>query len=122
MINAETKHKAISGFRQKVREEDELFNTIGDDKYNTIKKLVDELIIHNKQIEDDLFTEKCHELTNHDSNMAHKILMHFKKKKILVLCIHDSFIIEEQYEDELRQKMEEVYKEKFGNLPIIEKK
>jgi len=122
MINAETKHKAINGFRKIVREEDDLFNTIGDNEYNTIKKLADELIAHNKLIEDDLFTEKCHELTNKDSNMANEILRHFAKKDILVLCIHDSFVIEEQYEDELRKKMEEVYKEKFGNLPIIEKK
>lgn len=122
MINAKDKKGAVNAFRDKVIEDDELFKTIGDNKYKTRLQMVDELIAHNKQIEDDLFTAKCHELTNHDSNMAHKILMHFAKQGILVLCVHDSFVIEEQYEDELREKMEEVYKAKFGKLPIIEKK
>lgn len=122
MINAKDKNGAINAFGDKIRDDEDLFNTVGDNKFKTRLQMVDELIAHNKQIEEDLFTEKCHELTNHDSNMAHEILMFFAKRGILVLCIHDSFVIDEQYEDELRMKMEEVYKEKFGNLPIIEKK
>ncbi|MBS1495078.1 MAG: hypothetical protein JST55_16350 [Bacteroidetes bacterium] len=122
MINAKDKNGAINAFGDKIRDDEDLFNTVGDNKFKTRLQMVDELIAHNKQIEEDLFTEKCHELTNHDSNMAHEILMSFAKRGILVLCIHDSFVIDEQYEDELRMKMEEVYKGKFGNLPIIEKK
>lgn len=122
MINAKDELGAINAFGYKIREDDELFKTVGDNKYKTKLRMVDELIAHNKRIGDDLFTEKCHELTNKDSNMANEILRHFAKNGILVLCIHDSFVIEEPYEVELREKMEDVYKAKFGNSPIIEKK
>lgn len=140
MINAKDKTSAIKAFTQKINkaskpsmseeyyEDDdtydynEMIKVIGDNSKETKKQLVEDLVEHNKLIKGDLFKEKCHILMNKDSNLAHKILMHFADKGILVLCVHDSFIIEENHEAELKKVMEDVYFDEFKYLPIVEKK
>ncbi len=83
---------------------------------------IDSFIKHNKKIESVLYKEKCHMLTNYDSKIAHDILMHFANKGILVLCIHDSFIIQKRFENELLKMMKKFYKDRFGFNPKVEKK
>lgn len=51
---------------------------------------------------------------NQDSRIALDIVDHFAKQNIPILAIHDSFIVQEHYEDELRQTMENIY-EKHTN-------
>jgi hypothetical protein len=46
-----------------------------------------------------------------DSRIAADTLAHFTARGIPCLCVHDSFIVEQQHEDELRQVMTGVYKE-----------
>jgi hypothetical protein len=53
-------------------------------------------------------------LQNKDSMIAADILMHFTGKEIVCLCVHDSFIVEQQHEDELKQIMTEVYRNHMG--------
>jgi len=45
-----------------------------------------------------------------DSQIADSILMHFTKKGIACLCVHDSFIVQKRYEAELVQVMKDVYR------------
>jgi len=56
---------------------------------------------------------------NYDSEIANDIIKHFTSQEIFVMCIHDSFIIEKQYENELRKKMIKLYKDKIGFNPVI---
>ena len=49
-----------------------------------------------------------------DSELAIIILTYFMKKKINCLTIHDSFIVEEKYKDELYNLMMNEYKKMFG--------
>lgn len=59
-------------------------------------------------------------LQNNDSNIAADVLSYFTAKKIPCLSVHDSFIVEEQHEDELRQVMTDVYKEHVNGFePVI---
>jgi len=51
---------------------------------------------------------------NLDSRIALDIVDHYGKQNIPILAVHDSFIVQEQYEDELRQTMENTY-EKHTN-------
>lgn len=55
-----------------------------------------------------------------DSEIASDILMHFTDKKIPCLCIHDSFIVPQQYKEELVEMMKESYRNKFKFDPAIE--
>ncbi len=140
MINAKDEKGALAAFRKKVYsykatmdrdfiyedddtyDYDNLVKVIGGDTEDIRKQLFDDLVSHNSQIKDDLFTEKCHTLMNDDSYLANEILKHFAVKGILVLCVHDSFIIEEEHVDELQKVMKNVYKAKFKYSPVIEKK
>ena len=47
-----------------------------------------------------------------DSDIAEATMLHFARKDIPVLPVHDSFIIFEKYEDELRNVMKREFKEK----------
>lgn len=55
-----------------------------------------------------------------DSIIAMRIMKHFMKKRIACLCVHDSFIVEEKYKDELYQVMIDEYKKMFKYGPELE--
>ena len=59
-------------------------------------------------------TETGLRVMNLDSRIALDIVDHFAKQNIPILAVHDSFIVQEKYEDELRQTMENTY-EKHTN-------
>ena len=50
-------------------------------------------------------------MQNKDAKMAVAILDYFMQKNISVLPIHDSFIIDSTYADELKSAMEKTYSE-----------
>lgn len=49
-----------------------------------------------------------------DSDVVEEILMHFAQQGILVLPIHDSFIIEAKHHPELRHQMHELMYQRYG--------
>ena len=46
-------------------------------------------------------------------------MIYFAEKNITTIPIHDSIIIEEQYKNDLREQMMEVYKRHVGFYPVI---
>lgn len=60
---------------------------------------------------------------NKDSKIALRIINHFAKQDKPILPMHDSFIIPERFEDELRTIMGEAYKAETGGFtcPIHKK-
>lgn len=55
-----------------------------------------------------------------DSELARRILTYFMKKKIPCLIVHDSFLVQEKYEDELYNVMQAEYEKKFKFKPELE--
>ena len=55
----------------------------------------------------------------YESEIANGILKYFREKNILVLSVHDSFLIEEKYKDELRKAMRRIYHNQFKFYPQI---
>jgi len=49
-------------------------------------------------------------IMNLDSRIALDIVGHFAKQEIPILAIHDSFIVQDKYRDELWQTMHSTYK------------
>lgn len=49
-----------------------------------------------------------------DSQIAENIMKHFMRKGIACLCIHDSFIVQVKFKDELIEVMREEYRRKIG--------
>ena len=54
-----------------------------------------------------------------DSDIAEATMLHFARKDIPVLPVHDSFIIFEKYEDELRNVMKREFKKKIKTSALI---
>lgn len=57
-----------------------------------------------------------------DSQIAEKIMLTLAKQDICCLCIHDSFIVQEQHEQLLFTLMKEYFIESFGQTPRISRK
>jgi hypothetical protein len=57
-------------------------------------------------------------LMNLDSKIALSIIQHFSKQGIPILAVHDSFLVQEHYHDELMQVMQKIYREKTGGFSI----
>ncbi|MBK5072052.1 hypothetical protein I2492_03335 [Budviciaceae bacterium CWB-B4] len=54
-------------------------------------------------------------LQRKDSDIANQVIQYFVNKGIVIIPIHDSFIVEKQYENELIEVMKNSYKEVMGN-------
>lgn len=59
------------------------------------------------------------ELQRLDSDLAMQIIKNLQEKGVLVLPIHDSFIVDQRFEDELRKQMIDCYAERFKQSPVI---
>jgi hypothetical protein len=55
-----------------------------------------------------------------DAKIAVDVINHFVKQDITILCIHDSFIIEQKYEDELMEVMLNTYQKHIGYMIRVE--
>ena len=110
-INADTKEKAKLAFKDEVDTA-----TLDLIKLNglTISKMIKIFEKEHKEISKYFYSGEGVRLQKRDSEIAEKIMKHFLKKNIPVLCMHDSFIIEEQYKEELYRIMKEKYKEVMG--------
>lgn len=115
-INATGRTASIRAFRMKLIEDDDGWE---------IKRLIHKHNVSPEWLYDKLL-EKHQGISKHfssgvgiklqfiDSQIAENILKHFMRKGIACLCIHDSFIVQEQYKDELIEVMREEYRRKVG--------
>jgi len=77
-------------------------------------KLVEMIKQSHKKIEKYFNTGIGVKLQYRDSKIAEAILKYFTRKSIVCLCIHDSFIVPSQYQDELVEVMKREYKKGIG--------
>jgi vacuolar-type H+-ATPase subunit F/Vma7 len=86
------------------------------------EKLLNAFIERNPEIGPYMNSDKGIKFMNTDSRVSDKIIDHFVQQDIPILCVHDSYIVPDQYEDELREQMTEAFKAiiKVSN-PHIEK-
>ncbi len=113
MINAKTQYIAIKAFEKYMNEEPEIKNIVYNEGLNG-RELERMISNTHKRIEKYFNTSIGVHLQYIDSKIAERILKYFTKKKIVCLCIHDSFIVEEQYLEELIEVMKREYKREIG--------
>lgn len=118
-INTKDRKSGLLSIWKYFNENPEVFKLIPDNSKKTRDALIDNLQNHNPLIKGDFFTQKCFDLMYKDSEISHNILMHFAKKGILALCVHDSFLVEQQHKQELEDLMISEYKKMFKFDPII---
>lgn len=92
-----------------------------DLKDTTLSVYVDKLLKKHSKIKEDFFKDNGVNLQFIDSKITNNILKHFynKPEPVLVLPIHDSFIIAAGYKDELKEVMEQEYFKVFKKYPEI---
>ncbi len=87
-----------------------------------IEKLIDRFNKVHAPIADYLFSGIGKKLQYHESNVANQVMLHFAKKEVMCLCIHDSYRIAESHKDELIEVVEQKYCEAFGFKPMFSPK
>lgn len=118
IINAETQRKAIEAFNKYLYENPEVRNVLYPDGLDGIE-LMKMIQRTHKPIEKYFNTGIGVKLQFIDSNIAEAILKHFMNKNVVCLCIHDSFIVEGKYKDELEGLMKQEYKKELGFTPQL---
>jgi hypothetical protein len=117
MLNAKTKSGALIAFRQEAKEKYPDRNSLGwINKANRIQSAV---LKRHSPIREHFCTDIGIRLQFLDSELTISILKHFYDKGVVVLPVHDSYIIQSQYRAELRQVMTEKYRDMFGGTPVI---
>jgi len=116
-INAESKTKAIQAVNKEVNFNPEKYSWVKEDELN-LGELIDALAAEHPALADDFFSGSGIELQNLDSIIAEKVINHFTAREIVVLCIHDSFVIPAYKAEELKQVMETAYIEAFQEMGI----
>jgi len=114
MINASDKTECIRSINKEIKDNFQLKREYYRLGVNVKRELVPLIMLKHHRISKYFFTGYGLKMQNLDGKIALHILYHFAKKDIPVLAIHDSFIIQEKYKNELREVMDKYYK-KFLN-------
>jgi hypothetical protein len=75
-----------------------------------------------ENIKDFFCTGKGIDLQYLDSQIAEKVLLHFSKMGYAILPLHDSFIIYQDLEEELKESMQKAFFEMFGVMTKVDLK
>ncbi|MBY5269198.1 hypothetical protein BB931_03155 [Spiribacter salinus] len=122
-MNATSPRNGFSAFRGQVQAAIEAGVRTGKvPTHKFCEKLLNAFIERNPEIEAYMNSDKGIKFMNTDSRVSDKIIDHFVQQDIPILCVHDSYIVPDQYEDKLREQMTEAFKAiiKVSN-PHIEK-
>jgi hypothetical protein len=109
-INADSANKAFSAFRSDRKEGDPLKKLINEQ----LQALLDAFTDQYPELRDALNTGQALNLMNKDSMIANMVIHHFTQQDTPVLCIHDSFIIQNNKQDELAKALRHAYRQVTG--------
>ena len=122
-INAKDSKSAFNAFRDERNREQRHLPEDQKISYRNemLKLLLDQFVEENKPIEHYLCTDKGVELMAIDGRITARIIEHFTRKKIPVLTVHDSYVIQSQYEQELVDQMVYATKAEIGDFHFKKK-
>jgi len=118
MINASDKTNALRGIVNEYRGTD-YRRFVPNLKHTTLETYCNAFMDAHQPIKRQFFSGLGIKLQFIDSQISNRILKHFAAKGILALCIHDSYIIDKRYKDDMKAIMEEEYLAEFPGLPPI---
>ena len=113
VINLENKSKALKALREQIRknlEFQKLKRVYRLDEKDLLRKFES---VHS-EISNYFYSGIGLKLMYKDSEIAESVLKYFTKREIPCLCVHDSFLVQSQYKDELKSVMNDVYKKHIG--------
>lgn len=113
VINSKDKSQALRALREEIRknwEFQKLKRVFQLDERDLLRKFES---VH-AGISNYFYSGIGLKLMYRDSQIAEDILKHFTRREIACLCVHDSFLVPTQHQEELRQIMNDVYKKHIG--------
>jgi hypothetical protein len=117
-LNAQNEQDCLKGIRHELRNTD-LADLIGGISDTNIKPLLTNWINAHAPISEYMYSGIGLRLQAFDSDIANEILKHFTRRRILVLSVHDSFLIDAGRSKELKRIMRSCYRQRFGFYPEI---
>lgn len=117
-LNAQNEQDCLKGIRNDLRKSG-LGDIIGGFNDSKIKPLLENWISAHAPISEYMYSGIGLRLQAYDSGIANEILKHFTRLGILVLSVHDSFLIEVGRSSGLKRKMRSCYRQRFGFYPEI---
>jgi hypothetical protein len=112
----QTLNKMLNAGKGGLEEPEEYDETVMGMRF---QELTERIMAKHEPIARYFFTGTGLRLQYRDASIAEKVMMHFAKQDIPCLCIHDSFIVQRRYANELETVMKEVALEELGvELPI----
>lgn len=116
-INAASKGMAKKAVQQEINFNQDEFSWV---KSSGIKlgEIIDAFAVKHELISKYLFSGSGVRLQNLDSMIAEKVINHFTRQKIPVLCVHDSFLIQGNKGTELQSVMNTAFIESLRELGI----
>jgi len=116
-INALDIKTCYRAFRQEIQVN--CPGVLPDLKDSTIDKLYNKWKKVHKPIEEYFCSGIGLKLQNYDSNISNNLIKYFVRRDKMVLCVHDSYIINKKHENELADIMKHYYCREFKFKPII---
>lgn len=108
ILFSSSKESAVKGVRLKLQS--------AKMKHISALYVVECFLEHNYFLEEYAYTESLYGYLQHlDSSIATKVINHFTAKGVVVLCYHDSFRIQQRYEDELYRMIVDSYNDVVGS-------
>lgn len=101
-INASSANKAFAAFRNARKKSDPLKRLTNEQ----LQALLDAFTDQYPELREALNTGQALHLMNLDSQIANLVIDHFTQQGIPVLCIHDSFIIQDDKHQELKKALD----------------
>lgn len=117
-LNAEDEQACLKGIRKALRNT-RYADMIGGITDARIKPLLTNWVDAHAPISEYMYSGIGLRLQKADSDIAAGVLDHFQRKNMLVLSVHDSFLIESAKEQDLKKEMRKTYRAKFGFYPVI---
>jgi len=88
-------------------------------KKNVVVPIIDDIFRTHKKIKQHFFSDIGIKLQYIDSQITSNILDYFIEKGICVLPVHDSYIIQTKYKEELKHVMTDEYEKIMKFKPVI---
>jgi hypothetical protein len=117
-LNAENEFNCLAGIRKDLWKKG-LGNLIGGTSNSRIKPLLTNLVNAHAPISEYMYSGIGLELQRIESDIANCVLKIFRERGVLVLSVHDSFVIEAARVNQLKRVMRSCYLAKFGFYPVI---
>ena len=117
-VNEESREKAIQAIRQEINYNySELPST-----NQIINSLIDTTKEKHPELSGYFFSGMWAELQHQDSEIAEYVLKHMRANGLLVLPVHDSFVVQDQYIHNLYSIMKEAYRMLVGHsIPEVKR-